>query len=137
MANEAAIRERSSNPLDIIDFIVADGTGIEKGTILKITDPRTAAASDGAADFVAGIAAREKVANDGRTRLAVHRRGIFDVYASGAIAVGDAVVTDSMANHVKSAAGDLSGAKRLGFALETATTGEVIQVELNIGETNA
>lgn len=133
MANEAVIRERSSNPLDCIDFTVADGTGIEKGTLLKVTDPRTAAACDGESDVIAGIAAREKVANDGRTRLAVFRRGIFDMNASGAIPVGAPVMAAGAANQVKLAAVTASGAMVIGTALETASDAETIQIDLNIG----
>lgn len=133
MANEAAIREMSSNPLDTIDFTVADGTGIEKGTLLKLTDPRTASASDTEGEALAGIAAREKVASDGRTRLAVHRRGIFDMYASGAIVVGHAVISAGVANEVKSAPVTASGASILGRALETATDQETIQIDVNVG----
>ena len=133
MAYEAVLRERLEDP---IDFIVADGTGIEKGTILKITDPRTAIIVSGTADKLAGIAAREKVANDGRTRLAVFRRGIFDMQASGAINVGDAVEAvgaSGSVNQVKIAAATSSGASILGTALETASDAEVIQILVNIG----
>lgn len=132
MANEAILRVETGLP---INMTCADGTGIEKGTILKLTDPLTASASDGANDIVAGIAASEKIASDGTTSVAVYRQGIFDIKASGAISVGDPVGTSATANHVQSIANttNLSGSKRLGFALETATDGEVIQVELNIG----
>lgn len=134
MANEAAIRELSDSRIDTIDFIVADGTGIEKGTLLKITDARTAAASDGEGDVLAGIAAREKVANDGRTRLAVHRKGIFDMNASGAISVGQAVMSAGAVNEVKQAGGaTISGAAILGYALETAADNETIQIYVDIG----
>ena len=54
----------------IQDYTVADGTGIEKGALLALTDPRTAILASSAAQPLAGIAAREKIANDGRTRLA-------------------------------------------------------------------
>jgi len=48
-----------------VPFTCADGAGIEKGTLLKLTDPMTVALSDGAADIIAGISAEEKIANDG------------------------------------------------------------------------
>lgn len=117
------------------DFTVADGTGIEKGTLLKLTDPRTAVAADAAtaaaANPAAGIAAREKVANDGRTRLAVYRRGTFDCVASGAINIGAPVVfiTD---NYVAEAASTASGAIIAGVALETAADAETIQIDLRL-----
>lgn len=133
MANEAILRDRLEDP---IDFIVADGTGIEKGTILKLADPRTASASSANGDVLAGIAAREKVASDGRTRLAVYRRGIFDMLASGAITVGKTVYSCG-AHGINQVAQvgyhQYSGSQILGTALETATDGEVIQILVNVG----
>lgn len=128
-ASAAVIIERLENP---VDFIVADGTGIEKGTLCKMTDPRTAAASDGSGDVCAGIAAREKVASDGRTRLAIYRRGIFDMAASGAINVGQAVQSAGD-GWVLAAAATSSGASIIGHALETAAATEMIEVYLDIG----
>lgn len=131
MANEALIRDRLE---DAIDFTVADGTGIEKGAVLKLTDPRTAIIASAAGDMLAGIAAREKVANDGRTRLSVYRKGIFDLVASGAIVIGQAVqAAGAPANTVMAAAVTSSGCAILGHALETASDGEVIQVFVNVG----
>lgn len=69
-----------------IPFTCADGTTIEKGAILKITDPMTCALADGDGDTVAGIAAETKLANSGVTKIAVYRRGIFKGYA-GALGV--------------------------------------------------
>lgn len=128
MANEAILRNRRTDPHQ---FTVADGTGIEKGSVLKVTDPRTAAASDGLNDAVAGIAAREKVASDGRTQLAVFTPGsgnIFDMTASGSVTIGDPVISVGVNNLVE--AGDASdkGLEILGYSLETASNAEVFQV---------
>jgi hypothetical protein len=136
MANEATLRERFSNP---INMTCADGTGIEKGAVLKIADPRTASLSDGDADYVAGICAREKIANDGRTSVAVYRDGIFDMVVSGAVTCGQAVMTYSStgaANVVAAATSAAIGSKTLGIALETGSEGETIQVELKPGCNN-
>lgn len=130
MAWEASMREFLENPMD---FTVADGTAITKGTILKMTDPRTAIIVSAAGDTIAGIAARDKVANDGRTRLAVYRRGIFDMYASGAITVGMPVAASATPNFVAQAGVTVSGAGVIGHALETASDGELIQVYVNVG----
>lgn len=132
MANEAVIIERNmfSSP---IRFTVADGTGIEKGAILKLSDPRTAAAADGDSDIVAGIAASEKVASDGSTSLGVHVPGqnnIFDlkVAPGGAVAVGQLVST-SGANLIDAAAAtDNENGMVLGKALEAGASAEVIAV---------
>lgn len=132
MAYEASIRNKSDNAYDTMDFTVADGTGIEKGTLLKITDPRTAIVSSASGDKLAGIAAREKVASDGRTQLSVYRKGVFDMYASGAIGVGESVMSIGADNHVRVASNVASGAMILGKALETATAGAQVQIAVNL-----
>lgn len=131
MANEAVLVLKYEDP---IDFIVADGTGITKGAILKLTNPRTASLATSGA-IIAGIAARDKVANDGRTRLAVFRRGVFRMRASGAVTVGTPVrVSDE--NSVIDATAGYTGSKLLGLALENISDGNVGEVELNIGVGN-
>lgn len=113
---------------------VADGTGIEKGAVLIGSDPNTAATHTGAVATVVGIAAYEKIASNGQTSLGVYRRGRFKGKASGTITFGDPLVTDSYVNHLKSARGltafDLSGTRIIGYALETAATGETFLYEL-------
>ena len=118
-----------------IPFTCADGTGIEKGAILKITDPMTASLADGDADVIAGIAAEEKIASDGKTKIAVYRRGIFKGYAGATGAtVGKAVNTyastgDSNDIVVAAAGHDAI----LGIALETAANNETFLFELTPG----
>jgi len=133
----AVLRNRIGDP---IDFTVADGTGIEKGAILELTDPRTAIAHTATTAGTilaptAGIAAREKVASDGRTQLACFRSGIFDCSASGAILVGAAVVAvedNFVRQAVHLSANGASGAIIIGTALETATDFEMVQIQLNL-----
>lgn len=117
-----------------LSFTVADGTGIEKGTLLALSDPNTAAAAGAAANAViAGVAAEEKVANDGRTKLAVWRRGIFKATAGGAITVGDPLESSSgAANEVIKSTPSASGSQNIiGVALETASDTDTLLVELN------
>lgn len=131
MTYEAVLRDKVD---EAIDFTIADNAGIEKGTLCNLADPRTAAASGTEGEVCSGIAAREKIASDGRTRLAIFRRGIFDVYASGAIAVGSPVKSAGAVNKVKSAvASSLSGAAIIGYALETAADNEQFQIFLDVG----
>ena len=128
MANEAVQVLKYEDP---IDFIVADGGNITKGAVLKLSDPRTAEVSDGDEDYAAGIAARDKVANDGRTRLAVFRRGVFRMKLSGSVTAGQSVATHSStggSNYI--AAGTT---KPFGVALESGTEGDNIEVEVNCG----
>jgi hypothetical protein len=130
MANEATLVVRYEDP---VNFIVSNTTGIEKGAICKIADPMTASLSTGAADLIAGIAASEKIASDGNTSLGMYRRGIFRVFASGAVSAGTAVCSAGQANYVKAQLTAVSGAKVLGFALETIEDNTAGLIELNIG----
>jgi hypothetical protein len=113
-----------------INFFCADGTSILKGTLLKLTDPMTVAPSNAANDIIGGVAAQDKIANDGRTKIAVYREGIFKAkIASGnTIVVGDPLVTASASNQVALAA--VGAEKILGIALESGLAGETILVEL-------
>lgn len=134
MANEAIKRE---GPYLKRDFTVADGTGIEKGAFLAMTDPRTAIAFSALRQVAAGIAEVEKVASDGSTRLSVARTGVYDVVASGAVGIGSPLMVAwdaTSGNRVMVANGiAASGAVVIGHALETASDAEVFQMELNIG----
>jgi hypothetical protein len=129
MANEAVLKHKASTP---IDFIVADGAGIEKGTICKLADPRTASASS-AADVFAGVARREKIASDGRTRLSmfVGPGDVFDMKAAATTITAGSLVSLSGANLIKTAteAEVVTGAA-FGKALETAAASETIEVML-------
>jgi hypothetical protein len=125
MANEWVLVHETQLP---IPFTVADNVSVEKGTLCKMTDPRTAAASDGNNDIFAGVTAEEKIASDGRTKLGLYRGGIFKVKASGAITVGDPLVTKGSANLVITAA--VNQEQVIGIALETAAEAETFLVEL-------
>jgi len=127
MANEATLFIEIGQP---IPFTVADGTGIEKGSVLKMTDPMTAAQTTAVGDIAAGIAASEKIANDGVTKLGVYRSGIFKVTISGGVAVGDPVTTSDsiVANSFEKAATNEEDI--WGTALETGTDGQTILIEL-------
>lgn len=117
-----------------VPMTVADGTGIERGTLLALSDPNTAAAVGAANNaIIAGVAAEEKVASDGKTKLAVYRRGIFKATAGGAITVGDMLESSSgAANEVITATFTANAtANLIGRALETAADTETLLIELN------
>ena len=130
MALEAELIYETETP---VPFTCADGTAIPKGSILKLTDPMTVAIADGDTDIVAGIAAEEKVASDGKTKIAVYRRGIFKVYVGAAGAtVGAAAITDvatGAANELVNA--DVNSENIAGRWLETATDTQSALLELN------
>lgn len=132
MANEAVIIELFDGGRPV-RFTVADGTGIEKGTLLKLTDPRTAVASSADNDPFCGVAAAEKVANDGSTTLAAYTSGIFDLVDSGSgITVGATVNVGGANLIVASAAADLLTGSVVGRALETAAASETIAVAIGV-----
>jgi len=131
MSNEATLLIQTGLP---IKFTVANGIGIEKGAILTLSDPMTAALCAADDDMVAGIAAVEKIANDGTTQLAVYREGIFKVTLSGSCTAGDPLATNgaSLSNTVYSVVNTagLSGSKIIGIALEDGTDTNTIKMEL-------
>ena len=89
MANEATLMWELEPS---VPFTCADGTGIEKGTLLKLAYPATVAACSADGDIFVGIAAEEKIANDGNTKIPVWLRGIFKLTDSGSgITLGDCV----------------------------------------------
>jgi len=133
MANEAVIIELLGNGGDPVRYTVADGTGIEKGTLMYLSaDPRTIAASSADGQCFVGVAASEKVASDGQTTLAVYTHGIFDLTDSGAgVTVGTRVKLNG-ANVVATAdeAGANGETEVVGLALETASAAEVFAVKI-------
>ena len=116
-----------------VPMTVADGVGIEKGAILKLADPNTASLTDGDTDICAGIAKKEKIASNGKTKLSVYKRGIFKGFAGLAgVTAGAAIITDSAtgaANELVDA--DVNSENIVGRALETATDGQSFLFELN------
>ena len=126
MADEAIQRVRFSDP---VDFTCADGTAIPKGTLVYLSGDRTVAIATANSDVI-GVCARDKIANDGRTQVAVFIDGIFDMTDSGAGIARGAAVAAAGSNEIKTAvAGDV-GLECFGIALEEATADEVIQVLL-------
>lgn len=115
-----------------IRMTCAEGVGIDKGTMLKVTDPRTASAQTGTADAFIGIAAAEKVAGDGSTSLSVYTSGIFRIESGAAINVGERLIPATESNKVIKA--DATGILKatVGTALETAS-GDAEAIAVLIG----
>lgn len=114
-----------------ISITVDNTVGIEKGTILKMADLFVGSAGSADNDIFAGIAAEEKIANDGKTKLAVYFGGVFKLtVGSGAVTFGLTVVHDDAANTIKNsqADSDLADGYIIGKALETGSTGEEVLV---------
>lgn len=131
MANEAVLWMELEPP---IPFTCADGAGIEKGTLVKLTDPMTVAAASADNDVLIGITAEEKIASDGRTKIGVYVRGIFKMLVGAAgTTVGLPVVASAANTVVDTAAADNDAGRVVGRALETGTVGETVLVLVGAG----
>lgn len=133
MANEAVIIELLGNGGDPIRYTVADGTGIAKGTLMYLSGDRTISAHSGQGQDFVGIAAAEKVADDGSTTLAVYTNGIFDLTDDGSgMSLGDMAKLGGTANKIATAdeAGAQCAPEYVGKVLETASASEVVAVRV-------
>jgi len=114
-------------------FTCADGTGIPKGSLLEISDPNTVTITNGDTDPIIGIAAEEKIASDGKTKIAVYLRGIFKGFAGAAgVTAGQGIISDTgtgAANELVNA--DVNSEHIVGRALETATDTQSFLFYLN------
>ena len=130
MALECVLIHETEIP---IPMTVADGVAITKGSVLVLSDLNTAATTTGDTDACAGIAAEDKVASDGKTKLGVYKRGIFKGFAGAAgVTVGKGLITDTAtgaANELVNA--DVNSENIVGRALETAADTESFLFELN------
>jgi hypothetical protein len=130
MANEATCYE---TPTRFARYTVADGVGIERGTILKLTSPNTAAACSADNDVVAGIAWDEKTASDGRTEISAALNGTWGILKSAAtVTVGEDVVIVGANTITKYTTLDEEKGYVLGKALETSAATATIRVRMNL-----
>jgi len=131
MANEATLIYELELP---IPFTCADGSGIEKGTLVKLTDPMTVAAATADNDVVIGITAEEKITSDGKTKVGVYLRGVFKMLVGAAgCTVGLPVAASAANTIVDGAAADNDAGRIIGRALETGTVGETVLVLVGAG----
>ena len=94
MANEAVlVQDLEFRHLEVTMADGSSGTDIEKGTVLKIADPNTGAASSADGDIFLGILLVENIGADGQVRYAVSRHGVWDIKnkASTTISAGNRV----------------------------------------------
>lgn len=81
-------------PTKFSRYTVSSAADIPKGTLLKLSDPNTAAAASADNDVVAGIAWMEKSSSDSSTEIVAALDGTWGIYATtdAAISVGQDVV---------------------------------------------
>lgn len=100
-----------------IPMTVADATPISKGDWLIIANPMTMtvhAANDEA--YCGGIAAEDKIANDGKTKVAVYQGGIFKAVGQAAFTTGESLALSGTAQRVKKTDATCLGMKSVGLA---------------------
>jgi len=117
-----------------VRFTVASGTAIAKGTVLTLTDARTAIADAGTSGAaMAGVAAEDKANDDFSTSIACWTQGIFEATASGAgITIGDEYVIWGNKITESPLDGTKSGCKVPGYVYETTADAETVNVRLNL-----
>jgi hypothetical protein len=118
---------------DQVRYTCASGTAIAKGTILKFATPRTASASTGTGDYVAGIASMDKKVDDYSTSISSWTNGIFLCTASQAVTAGDLLKTAAPGNYVTPITANTSSqAVVFGVALESAADGATVAVRVKL-----
>ena len=119
-----------------VGFTVADGAGIEKGSLLELNDPMTVTVNNGNIDQIIGVAAEEKVSGDGKTELGVYLRGIFKCTAGASITKGALLMNNASSgavNEVITATAAAVDTKVFAVALESVTDAQTLKVLLNVG----
>jgi hypothetical protein len=112
-----------------ISMTCAEATAIPKGTVLALGDPATVIASTAHGNVFGGIAAEEKIAGDGKTKIACYFGGIFKMESGTAgSTVGKLQVIDALNEVVDYTTLDDEKGCGVGKALETATNGETFLV---------
>ena len=135
MADEAVLLIELAKP---IPFTVADGLGMEKGSLVDMQDPMTCAniIAGSKGQILGGFIAGEKIASDGKITAGIYREGIFKVTGSGNITAGDPLTNADCAtagtpvNRVEKAATNTESI--LGTALESSTDGQTLKMEVRV-----
>ena len=131
MANEAVlVQDLEFRHLEVTMADGSSGTDIEKGTILKWSDPNIGSASSSDNDLFAGILLVENIGADGQTRYAVSRHGVWDIKLTAASTTTGNLLhiagTNLLANANVTTLADFS--EVMGRAMQDGANDEVIEV---------
>ncbi|KKL56580.1 hypothetical protein LCGC14_2243980 [marine sediment metagenome] len=132
MADELIITDLLGDGGDPIEYTCLDNTAIAKGAVMELEDVRTVKKVSADNKPLAGIAEHEKVANDGATTISV----VTNCIAKAKCGATSATVGKSQAAHAAdNTLGDADTdddelGYSIGYALETATTGETYLVRI-------
>ena len=129
MANEVAVLMVETH-LPIM-MQVDDALAVPKGSILDLDSGLTVTIADTNEDIYGGIAAEEKIANDGKTQIAVYRDGWFKCVAgAGGVTQGLPVGIVALNAFTNTTDGDDIKGANFGVALETAADTEFFLLDL-------
>ena len=120
MANEATKITLLGNAGDVMEYTIAAGAVIPKGSIMKISvSPQTVTIGT-SSENVVGVAAMESTATDTFTKLTVWTHGVFDMYSTSGMTLGQPQKLEG-ANAITDADDDTIIAREevVGLALET------------------
>ena len=116
---------------DRIPYKVANATVIAKNAVCELTSPMTVISQTNADTPIAGIAAHEKVTLDGHLWMSVITNAVLICKVKTDVTVGLAVSMDADDGTIDDSTGtDLENGINLGWALETATAGELAMVRM-------
>ena len=124
---QAEIWRLLGNRGDRVPFNVANASAIAIGDFLELADNMVVTAHAGNVDTpIVGIAAHEKVANDGHLFITGITNCIFKSKIDGAgVTIGDLASVGSTADEVETASSlDFEKGWSVGFAYQTAAAGE-------------
>lgn len=135
MASEATIITLLGNQGDPVEFIVATGTAIPKGSLMVFdSSPQTAKISAADGDFFCGIAAIEKTATDGVTVMPCITHCVADMVAgTGATTVGQPLKISGVNLTIDADDDTIANSQEVvGLSLETVADGASGAVLVNI-----
>jgi len=124
---QAEIWRLLGNKGDRVPFVVSDASAIAKGDFLQLADNMVVTAHSGDVDEpMVGIAAHEKVANDGHVLITGITNCYFKALVDGAgCTIGDLCSMGSTAGEVEIATTlDFEKGWTVGFPMQTAAGGE-------------
>lgn len=124
---QAEVKFLLGNNGDRIPYVVANGSTIALGDFLELADNRVVTAHATNVDTpIVGIAAHEKVANDGHTSITAITNCVFKATVDGAgCTIGDEVSMGSTAGEVETSTSlDDEKGWSVGRAEQTAAGGE-------------
>lgn len=131
MASNVEVMYLLGNNGDRIPYTVATGGAIAKNAVCTLTTPMTVTNQTAADVPIAGVAAEEKTATDGKVTISIITNAVIKCKVKTDVTVGIMVSMDADDGTIDDAtATDIENGIYLGWALETATGGEFAAVRM-------